>query len=254
MGQYSTMEKLYESILSSTKTGIESYREGVEEWFEKLKLHSTGNVKLDKNFNIKLNKPVSRDSAFVAMTSKVLQNVPKIVKLGNIFNLFISSDLYKKLYDEKRIVGPIRKISFWEENPVLSDIKINVSQLVCISGGVNQLKNVEIKFKDKENTSFHIASDISLDSLKEVKANCECVIVSCRSILESVREILSSTTFKRAEISNKYIEYQYSKELSDFCKKYFGHFTNLIRIYFAGEQDYTIDIHMFKVKDEWYKY
>lgn len=248
------MKKLYESILSSTKTGIESYKEGVEEWFEKLKLYSTGNVKLDKHFNVKLNKPVSKNSAFVAMTNKALQNVPKIIKLGNIFNLFINSDLYKKLYNENRIVGPIRKISFWDDDTVLSDIKIEVSQSVCISGGVKQLKNVEIKFKDKENTAFHIVSDISVDSLKEVKANCEYVIVSGRCILEPVREILSSTNFKRARISNKYIEYQYSEELSDFCKKYFGHFSNLSSIYFAGEQDYTIGIHMIKVKDKWYKY
>lgn len=246
------MKSLYENILSSTKTGLGSIKEKVNEWFIKsVKPYSSGNPKITDNFYLILSKSENEVGNFISLSQREVK-IPSIVKLGEINELFIDEDLYKQLYNKNRIVGPIKKITISNKSKVLSDIKIDVVDICSLSGDSNKLKNIEINFKNKDDGKIIFMESSCIEELKHINSNCKSIICNENNIYQQIIDVLKDSPFGRDVEVNRVGKYYFSKGLSDFLTKNLNCFKNLERLFIVAEED-SNNLHLFKKNNKWYK-
>lgn len=246
------MKTLYENILKSTRTGFGSIKEKVNEWLIKsVKPYSSGNPKITDNFYLTLTKSENEVSNFISLPQREVK-IPSIVKLGEINELFIDEGLYKQLYKENRIVGPITKITISNKSKVLSDIKIDVVDICSLSGDSNKLKNIEINFKNNDDGKIIFMESSCIEELKHINSNCKSIICNVNNIYKQIIDVLKDSPFEKDVEVNRVGKYYFSKGLSDFLTKNLNCFKNLERLFIVTVED-SNNLHLFKKNNKWYK-
>lgn len=239
------MKTLVESILSSTKTGINSIREAVEKWVKELQQWTnSGKIEIDKGFVLKQTKNYG---TFINLDNTVYEEIPKIVKIGENYHLYITDTLYKKFYNDKRIIGPFKKVTICGASNIISDIVVDSDDFCNLAGiAVHKLKNISINLKGKA-PILEIDSNITIEELKEIDCNCKYIILNSEKLLSPVVKLLENSKFE--DCTDKSFDgFVFNEALNNYLEENLSNFKELNTINFAGAGTYHIGIFFYTEK------
>lgn len=245
------MKTLVESILSSTKTGIDSIREKVEKWVDELNYWTSGTIEIDKGLVLKQTKTFN--STHINLDNTVYDEIPKAVKIGENYHLYITDTLYKKFYNDKRLIGPFQKVTICGASNIISDIVVDSEDSCTLSGtAVHKLKNIEIKFKDKNSSHLLLYANVAIDELREIDCNCNLITLNSEKLLFPIKKLLENSKFE--DCTDKTLgNFVYNETLNNYIEEKLSNFKELNIVSFSGDLKYRIDFSLHKVNGIWVK-
>lgn len=248
------MKTLVESILGSTKTGINSIREAVEKWVKELQQWTnSGKIEIDKGFVLKQTK---KGGTYINSKTTVYEEIPKIVKIGEQELLYIEDTLYKKFYNDKRLIGPFHKIIIVGVSNIISDIVVDSVDSCTLTGptitAVHNFKNISINLKDKSSRNLFVYANVAIEDLREIDCNCKYIILNSEKLLSPVVKLLENSKFE--DCADKSLDgFVFNEELNNYLEENLSNFKELNTINFAGAGTYHIGIFLHRKHGIWVK-